>query len=275
MASKAGAKVARGRAGTAQSGASGERKAGTGMPAAKKQAGTRARAAAATKTSRSPKAAPSHPRVQPPSPRLADRRRKFVEAAERLFLERGFAGASVNEVVRIAGGSLATLYAEFGTKEELFEAVLTRRAGALFEGNWQDPSTIADVGAELRALATRMQARILSPDGLAIYRLAVAEAPRFPSLRQAFINIGLRGFMGHLSAYFAQLAQARRIRIDDPLVAAERFTSLLQGQHLFVAACGGAARISAAQRKQQVERVVEAFLTLYPLTSGRKPSSAR
>jgi AcrR family transcriptional regulator len=207
---------------------------------------------------------PVRPRLQPHSPRLADRRRKFVEAAERLFLARGYAGTSVNEVVRVAGGSLATLYAEFGTKEELFEAVLSRRAGALFEGNWQDAAQAGEVAGALRDLATRMQARLLSADSLAIYRLAVAEAPRFASLRKAFLNIGLRGFMGHLSDHFAQLARAGRIRIDDPMLAAERFLALLQGQQQFIAACGGAARISAAQRRKHVEQAVQAFLVLYP-----------
>jgi AcrR family transcriptional regulator len=208
-------------------------------------------------------------RAHAPSARLVDRRRKFIEAAERLFLERGFAGTSVNEVVRVAGGSLATLYAEFGTKEALFEAVLSRRAAAIFEGNWQDPAHIADVRAELRALATRMQARILSPDGLAIYRLAVSEAPRFPSLRKAFVKTGLGGFLNHLAGYFEQLAGARRIVIADPLLAAEHFLTLAQGQQLFIASCGGASRLSAAQRKLHIERVVEAFLRIYPLAGAR------
>ena len=209
-------------------------------------------------------------RAHAPSARLVDRRRKFIEAAERLFLERGFAGTSVNEVVRVAGGSLATLYAEFGTKEALFEAVLSRRAAAIFEGNWQDPAHITDVGAELRALATRMQARILSPDGLAIYRLAVSEGPRFPGLRQSFVKTGLRGFLGHLAGYFGQLAGAQRIVIADSLLAAEQFLSLVQGQQLFVAACGNAGRISAAQRKLHVEGAVEAFLRIYPLAGNRR-----
>lgn len=274
MVSKAGTQAARKLAGAAKAGAG---KPAAGTARAKPRAGTPAEATAVARTTQTAKAArtpgpaPVRPRVQPHSPRLADRRRKFVEAAERLFLERGYAGTSVNEVVRIAGGSLATLYAEFGTKEDLFEAVLSRRAGALFEGNWREAARTGDLAGALRELAARMQARILSADSLAIYRLAVAEAPRFAGLRKAFLNIGLRGFMGHLSDHFAQLARAGRLRIDDPALAAERFLALLQGQQQFIAACGGAARISAAQRKRQVEQAVDAFLTLYPAV--RKPGA--
>lgn len=48
---------------------------------------------------------------------LESRCQRFVVAAEKLFLCTGFAGTSVNEIVRLAGGSLTTLYAEFGTKD--------------------------------------------------------------------------------------------------------------------------------------------------------------
>ncbi|MDB5806526.1 MAG: transcriptional regulator, TetR family protein [Betaproteobacteria bacterium] len=215
------------------------------------------------------KPAAARPLPCPPSQRLAERRRKFIAAAEQLFLERGFAGASVNEVVRIAGGSLATLYAEFGTKEALFEAVLSQRAAAIFAEGLQEPAHIADVAAELHALATRMQARILSADGLAIYRLAVAEAPRFAGLRETVLQSGLRGFLDHLSGYFAGLTAAGGIRIDDPALAAERFLTLVQGQQMFVACCGNAERISVASRRLHVRRAVDAFLMIYPLREQR------
>ncbi|MDB5804587.1 MAG: TetR/AcrR family transcriptional regulator [Betaproteobacteria bacterium] len=207
------------------------------------------------------------------SPRRADRRRKFIKAAERLFLERGFSGASVNEIVRIAGGSLATLYAEFGTKEALFEAVLSRRAAAIFEEGLHQPAHIADVEAELRILGERMQARILSADGLAIYRLAVSEAPRFPELRKTVVESGLRGFLKHLAGYFAELGSTARIQIDNPAQAAEHFLTLIQGQQLFVACCGAAASISGAKRRAHVRSAVETFLKVYPL--NERPLTGR
>lgn len=213
--------------------------------------------------------APHTPAPLPsPSQRLAERRRKFVEAAEQLFLARGFAGASVNEVVRIAGGSLATLYAEFGTKEALFEAVLSQRAGAIFEEGVREPAHIADVATELRKLAARMQARILSADSLAIYRLAVAEAPRFPGLRKTVLESGLRGFLAHLSDYFAELAAAGTLTIADPALAAEHFLTLVQGQEMFTAGCGEA--VAAAERREHVKQAVDAFLKIYPPQSAMK-----
>jgi len=57
--------------------------------------------------------------------RLEQRRDRILKEAEALFLQHGYAGASVNEVVRRAGGSLATLYGEFGSKENLFAEAIS------------------------------------------------------------------------------------------------------------------------------------------------------
>lgn len=205
--------------------------------------------------------------AKPPNQRAQqreERRQKFVEAAERLFLERGFAGASVNEVVRLAGGSLATLYAEFGTKEKLFEAVMTRRASAAFAGAQQAMQVSGNVTDELRALASRIQARTLSPDGLAIYRLAVSEGPRFAGLRKSVLKSGMNAFLVRLAGYFEQLDSAGRMTVDEPMLAAERFLALAQAQHQFIAGCGDARRYTPRLRVLHVEQAVDAFMRIYP-----------
>lgn len=54
-----------------------------------------------------------------------------MDAAERLFAERGFEGASMRALARVAGASVSSTNYHFGTKEALLEAVLRRRAGPL------------------------------------------------------------------------------------------------------------------------------------------------
>ena len=203
-----------------------------------------------------------------------ERRRKFVDAAETLFLERGFAGASVNEVVRIAGGSLATLYAEFGTKEKLFEAVMSTRVNAAFAGAQAALLGSGSVADELRALVTRIQARTLSADGLAIYRLAVAEGPRFPALRKSVLNSGLKGFLLRLCAYFEQLGRAGRLSVDDPMLAAQRLLALAQSQQQFIAGCGDVRRYTPRLRVLHVEQAVAAFMCIYPPSGPATVSTA-
>src|SRR5262249_51109713 len=80
---------------------------------------------------------------------LAARREQLIAVAEHLFLQHGFANTSVNAIVREAGGSLATLYAEFGSKESLFESVLSERAARFFPEESATPKQPLDAEAEL------------------------------------------------------------------------------------------------------------------------------
>jgi AcrR family transcriptional regulator len=56
---------------------------------------------------------------------------RILDAAETLFMEHGFEGASVRSVTAAAGVNVAGVNYHFGSKEELFQAVLTRRLDAM------------------------------------------------------------------------------------------------------------------------------------------------
>jgi AcrR family transcriptional regulator len=193
-----------------------------------------------------------------------DRCQRFIDVAQALFLERGFGGTSVNEVVRQAGGSLATLYAEFGTKDELFEAVMNRRARTMFADVIAGKGKLDDTRGALLQLAKRLQDHMLADDSLAVYRLAVHEGPRFPAVRKAVLVNGLQAFLQRLADYFLGMKASGRLPVDDPLAAAELFLTLVQGQVRTIAACGEKASLTRKQRDAHVGRVVDVFLKVYP-----------
>lgn len=199
------------------------------------------------------------------SRQLAARREQLIAVAEQLFLQHGFANTSVNAIVREAGGSLATLYAEFGSKEALFESVLSERAARFFPEDRSVPRQALDAKAELRSLATHMLKRMLSDDGLAVYRLAVHEAPRFPALRKALLEVGMPGLLNRTARYLRALADRNALTIESSpeatQLAASRFIALVQGQLVFRAACGGT--IGARTRSVHVNDAVQAFMEMY------------
>jgi TetR/AcrR family transcriptional regulator, mexJK operon transcriptional repressor len=196
---------------------------------------------------------------------LAARREQLIAVAEQLFLEHGFANTSVNAIVREAGGSLATLYSEFGSKEALFESVLSERAARFFPEDRSAPCDMPDAMTELRALATHMLKRMLSEDGLAVYRIAVHEAPRFPALRKALLEVGMPGLLERTARYLRALADRGALKVEDSpesaRLAASRFIALVQGQLVFSAACGG--EVSARTRITHVNDAILAFLRMY------------
>jgi hypothetical protein len=143
--------------------------------------------------------------------------------------------------------------------------VLSERAARFFPEERSAPKQSLDAQAELRALATQMLKRMLSDDGLAVYRLAVHEAPRFPALRKALLEVGMPGLLDRTARYLQALADRDALKIEGTSegtqLAASRFIALVQGQIVFSAACGGV--ISARTRSTHVTDAVDAFLRMY------------
>lgn len=198
--------------------------------------------------------------------RLAARRERIMEEGRRLFLSKGYAGASVNEIVRRAGGSLATLYSEFGSKEALFAEIMRRRAHVLYDWNEAECFKQKSGRDALLVLARRLLERVLEKDSLALYRIAIAEGPRFPELRKAVLEDSYPLFIQSLGDALIHLNIATP---KDSVPLAEEFLSLLHGQLVFRAACSGASVVSPKCLAQHVENVVERFLALHPVRKGR------
>src|SRR5258706_10537710 len=57
----------------------------------------------------------------------ADTKTRILDAAEQLFMEHGFEATSLRQLTSSAAVNLAAVNYHFGSKEELFQAVLTRR----------------------------------------------------------------------------------------------------------------------------------------------------
>src|SRR5262245_8680087 len=55
------------------------------------------------------------------------RRERIVRMAAPLFLKKGYDNVSIDEIIGVVGGSKATIYAWFGGKEGLFEAVVRQK----------------------------------------------------------------------------------------------------------------------------------------------------
>ncbi len=78
-----------------------------------------------------------HPRptrlASPEGGRGAETRERLLDAAEQIFAERGFEGASIRAVTQAAGASVSAANYHFGSKEALLRETLLRRVGPLNE----------------------------------------------------------------------------------------------------------------------------------------------
>src|SRR3954454_5258233 len=114
--------------------------------------------------------------------RKQDRRQAIIEAARVSFLDHGYAGTSMSGLLKTLGGSKATLWGYFRSKEELFAAVI-EEVSLQFRAEIQDAlATEADLEQSLVAFCHTFLRKITSPDGQATWRLVVAESGRFPEV---------------------------------------------------------------------------------------------
>jgi len=63
---------------------------------------------------------------RPPKGRAGEVEERILDAARKVFLERGFEGASIDQIAALARSGKPTIYARFANKRALFTAVATR-----------------------------------------------------------------------------------------------------------------------------------------------------
>jgi AcrR family transcriptional regulator len=117
---------------------------------------------------------------RPPKDLAGDVKARILEAAQRVFLKRGYQSASLDEIAQMAPASKPTIYAHFPGKEALFEAVVARVLDGLtnFEGFEPSGRTVQD---KLASLSIEVVERFLD-ETIGVTRVTIAEADRFPAL---------------------------------------------------------------------------------------------
>lgn len=78
------------------------------------------------------------------------RERQLLDLGEELFAERGYGGASMDELARRAGVSKPVIYDLVGSKEELYRRCITRAADELYVRVEAAVSAAPDPAAKLR-----------------------------------------------------------------------------------------------------------------------------
>src|SRR5215472_13244173 len=140
-------------------------------------------------------------------------------------------------IAREAGVSKATVYAHFGSKEELFGAVVADVAEERFGGFSALELDPRDIEASLTTIARRFLDLVLSPEAVAVNRIIIGELTRFPALSDVFWQAGPERNRAQIEEFLRRAVEAGSLRIDDVRLAAEQFSSLARGEmhlrHLF------------------------------------------
>lgn len=189
------------------------------------------------------------------------RRRAFLDAARDVFLEQGYEAANMSEIVKRAGGSLATLYAQFGDKEGIFLAVLERRMKEVTDALEVELQAHTPVEEGLRRIGEQFAGKLVQPQSLELYRLIVGLAKKFPDMAQTFMKLGPNKVRVGLAAYLRDRADAGEIpQSDDFEQLGSLFLDMVRSPLQSRALLDQSVRPNEAEVSESVHRAVTLFL---------------
>jgi len=119
---------------------------------------------------------------RPPKELAGEVEERILDAARKVFLERGFEGASIDEIAGLARSGKPTIYARFRGKRALFTAVVRRDIVARIEQFKGDVPAVGSIEERLAGAGIAVLRWALDSDRVRLLRLAIAEVHRFPDL---------------------------------------------------------------------------------------------
>ncbi|MFG1417798.1 TetR/AcrR family transcriptional regulator [Xanthobacter sp. V0B-10] len=196
------------------------------------------------------------------------KRRTIIDGARTVFFEKGFDGASMDEIARASGVSKATIYSYFAGKVELFQALVEvdRRKSAerLFEYDPADP----DVESLLQRIGESFMTMMVSPEHIRLIRMVIGAAEQFPAIGRTFFEAGPCQGGRRLADLLARQTELGRLRVQDFELAAFQFFNLCQGNLVKGLLFGTNRPPTAEEIRATVAAGVRVFLAGY----GVKPA---
>lgn len=188
----------------------------------------------------------------------AERRHRILQAAHKLFLAKGYADTSLNDIIALCGGSKASIVENFGNKAGLFTTIIESEAIS-FAGQLKDiPSAVPQ--PTLQAYGEAILRFYLQPEALLIYRAVISSGAQFPAMSRAFYLRAHEHVVMPIAEQLRRWHEAGKLKKIDFHGEADRFTHMLRNglyeQHLL----GFGRKVKSEDVKRQVSGAVYVFL---------------
>jgi len=188
---------------------------------------------------------------------MARKRFAIVRAARQAFLEGGYAQTSMDRIAKAAGVGIKTVYRHFEDKDDLFSAVMQAACNpAAFDhvsGRWKEPKNEAErpwfakpPHSALVAAGIEYLHHVLSDEQLALYRVVIRDAHRFPELGRRYQAQVIERAHDVFVHYLARWIPVEKWKISNERAAAQVFTALLRAG-IFENALYGRDRVSEGE----------------------------
>ena len=197
--------------------------------------------------------------LQGPDPRRA----AILAEARRAFMSTGYSAARVEPVARAAGVSTATLYGYFPSKAHLFEAVIAD-ASEDFAARMRAVGAAPGSPTErLTGFATTYADFMGDAFVRSVFRLVMAERPRFRDVALQFFERGRADFGGPLVRLLAELSQSGALKVEKASWAAGQLMGMIEHPIFFMPMVTGDEVHATRSNGQIAGDAVKTFLARY------------
>jgi TetR/AcrR family transcriptional repressor of mexJK operon len=206
--------------------------------------------------------------VDLPAEKRSDRKhRQIMQAATKVFVAKGYDGASMDEIAAKACVSKQTIYKHFSDKDHLFTEIVlatTQRVDHVVGLVATTLNDTRDLAFDLGRLGRTFLEALMAEELLQIRRLVIANAERMPDLGRSWYEQGFARILATLASCFQSLAERRLLEIKDPLLAANHFAGMLLWIPVNEAMFTGNNKPSTkAELDRQAAAAVGAFIAAY------------
>jgi len=198
-----------------------------------------------------------------------DRIDRILRAAQQAFITHGYHGATTDMIQAAAAVSKSTLYRYFPTKQALFKAAFEAYNKEFLTSVGQIYKDNDDVEVFLFQFGLEFLQALISPRGLNLFRLMVAEGQRFPQVGKLFYVVGPKVTTDLVESYLANAHNRGAVHVANPAMAAEHFIGMIRGDLYLRCLLGASLPPSTAQLERFVRATVAAFLAAYRASPAR------
>jgi TetR/AcrR family transcriptional regulator, mexJK operon transcriptional repressor len=197
---------------------------------------------------------------------MGDKAELIICAAREAFLEKGYDGASMDEVANRAGVAKQTVYARYASKDALFLAVCESLQGRMLSAiSAAESLPIRD---RLQQIARELLELVLDPSSLSLSRIALGASYRFPTLGHSIYGARINKLHEILASILEQAAQDGCLAVSNPRVAAEQFLALVRGELHLHCLYDPSFRPSQVKIEGQIDAGIDCFMARYGVPAG-------
>lgn len=202
-----------------------------------------------------------------------DKRARILDAALVVFAEKGFTGASMDEIAAEAEVTKPTLYQYFKGKDALFRSMMVAHRDIMRQSiaSARD-GALAD---QLLAFAWSYARTVMRPEMLSLARLVIGEASRFPEIGRQYQAAGPDLVLADLTEFMLKQSDLGRLSLDDPECAAEHFWALILSGPRNRGLHDPEAKIDEETLRASIEQGLIAFLRAYSTSPDEDAARAR